>query len=157
MDPILRAGGGRELVDAAFAEQVRLTLFPLCTLLTPNAAEARRWTACEDLDQAGEALLATGAAHVLITGGDEQGDEVVNRWYSKGMPKRSFIRPRVPGHFHGAGCTLAAAIAARLALGEDMAQALAISQAYVHTSLENAHRVGLGRWLPGRNLMRSKQ
>lgn len=149
IDPILRAGGGRELLTGSLAAQVAEQLFPLCTVLTPNAAEARRWTGCEDLDQAGARLLAMGVAHVLITGGDEPGDSVQNRWYHpEGM--QLFEHARVAGHFHGAGCTLAASLAARLALGDDIEQALLAAQAYVAQTLREARPVGQGRWVPRR-------
>ena len=149
IDPILRAGGGRELLTGSLASQVAEQLFPLCTVLTPNAAEARRWTGCEDLDQAGARLLAMGAAHVLITGGDEPSSGVQNRWYHPdGM--QLFEHSRVEGHFHGAGCTLAASLAARLALGESVEQALIAAQDYVAQTLRQARPVGEGRWVPRR-------
>lgn len=152
LDPILRAGGGTELVGNELAVQMRQQLFPLCTVLTPNAAEARRWTGERDLDTAGQALLADGAQHVLITGGDEPGEISRNRWYTNGAPVRVFERARLPGHFHGAGCTLAAALAARLALGESVEAALIAAQAYVHETLRHARPIGGGRWLPRRLL-----
>ncbi len=149
IDPILRAGGGRELVGQGFAHAFGEALFPHCTVLTPNAAEARRWTGCEGLDAAGERLLAMGARHVLITGGDEPDAVVHNRWYSQ-SGVRVFKHARIAGHFHGAGCTLAAAIAARLALGESVELALETAQAYVAQTLRDATAVGQGRWVPRR-------
>ncbi len=152
MDPILRAGGGAELSTAEFAVAVKAQLFPLCTVLTPNAAEARRWTGYQDLDAAGASLLATGAQHVLITGGDEPDTVARNRWYAQGTVPVVFEQPRLPGSYHGAGCTLAAAIAARLALGDAIGDALATAQHYVHQTLQQASRVGQGRLVPRRNL-----
>ena len=152
LDPILRAGGGAELVSSDFAVQMRKLLFPLCTVLTPNAAEARRWTGEDDLDAAGKALLADGVQHVLITGGDEPGAIASNRWYSAGVLVRVFEQPRLPGTFHGAGCTLAAALAARLGLGEPIEAALTNAQGYVHETLRQARPIGGGRWLPRRLL-----
>ncbi len=151
-DPILRAGGGAELTAREFAEQIRIQLFPLCTVLTPNAAEARRWTGEQDLDAAAAQLLSTGVAHVLVTGGDEPGPLAQNRWYAPGQPVRVFEKPRLPGSFHGAGCTLAATIAARLALGEHIETALIAAQDYVHLTLSHAVAVGAGRSVPRRSL-----
>lgn len=149
LDPILRAGGGAELVAEGFADAVRRALFPHCTVLTPNAAEARRWTGETDLHAAGRALRASGVAHVLITGGDEPGDTSRNHWHGpEGV--RLFEWPRLPGGFHGAGCTLAAALAARLAQGEPMAQALETAQRYVHGTLRRALAIGQGRAVPRR-------
>ena len=152
LDPILRAGGGTELVAGDIAVQMRQLLFPLCTVLTPNAAEARRWTGEADLDAAGKALLADGVQHVLITGGDEPGEMACNRWYSAGGLMRVFEQPRLPGTFHGAGCTLAAALSARLGLGESIETALLNAQCYVHETLRQARAIGGGRWLPRRLL-----
>jgi hydroxymethylpyrimidine/phosphomethylpyrimidine kinase len=153
VDPVLRAGGGAELADAALIGALKTHLLPVTTLLTPNAADARRLTGLVDLDDCGKALLLYGCTNVLITGGDELGDTVVNRWYGvKGAtgPARAFAWPRIEGAFHGAGCTLAAAAAALLARGEPLAQALFDAQAYVHRCLQAAHAPGSGRQFPGR-------
>lgn len=149
IDPILRAGGGRNLVTEPFAKAMAESLFPLCTVLTPNAAEARRWTGCESLSAAADALLRLGVQHVLITGGDEPEPGVRNSWYHAGGVQH-FDHERIAGSFHGAGCTLAASLAARLALGETMEQALVNAQAYVAQCLRRAWAVGAGRSVPYR-------
>lgn len=149
IDPILRAGGGRNLVNESFASAMAESLFPFCTVLTPNAAEARRWTGCDSLPAAAEALLKLGVQHVLITGGDEPEPTVRNSWYHAGGV-RHFEHERIAGTFHGAGCTLAASLAARLALGETVEQALIHAQAYVAQCLRQARRVGAGRAIPYR-------
>lgn len=151
IDPILRAGGGRELVGKTLSQSVAEALFPHCTVLTPNAAEARRWTGCDQVADAGAALLAMGVQHVLITGGDEPEANVRNVWFHAGG-MRVFEHARIPGVFHGAGCTLAAAIAARLALGEPVEQALVAAQDYVAHTLRHARAVGQGRRVPRRIL-----
>jgi hydroxymethylpyrimidine/phosphomethylpyrimidine kinase len=147
-DPVLRAGGGAELASAALLDAMRLQLFARVSVLTPNAAEARRLTAESEPDACGRALLGLGCSHVLITGGDEPGDEVVNRWYSQGEKPRSFRWPRLAGPFHGAGCTLASAIAARLACGEPVGIALEQAQAHTQRWLAQAIRIGRGRKIP---------
>lgn len=149
MDPILRAGGGRNLVTEPFALAMAEMLFPLCTVLTPNAAEARRWTGCESLPAAAEALLRLGVRHLLITGGDEPEPLVRNSWYHAGGVQH-FEHERITGTFHGAGCTLAASLAARLALGESVEQALGNAQNYVAQCLRGARAVGAGRAIPYR-------
>jgi hydroxymethylpyrimidine/phosphomethylpyrimidine kinase len=150
MDPVLRAGGGAELAGAALLERIA-ELLPLVDVLTPNAAEARRLVpAAASLADCGAALLERGARHVLITGGDEAGDPVVNLWFERARPPRRFAWPRLPGRFHGAGCTLAAATAALLARGQRPASAIADAQAYTHRSLARAFAPGAGRSIPGR-------
>ncbi len=150
-DPILRAGGGADLVDEDYATTLRRELLPWITVLTPNRAEARRLVPeAESLDQCGSALLAAGCAEVLITGGDESGISVINTRYRKDAAPQSFAWPRLPETFHGAGCTLASAIAARIAHGDGMDRALANAQTWTQASLERAFAVGQGRRIPGR-------
>jgi hydroxymethylpyrimidine/phosphomethylpyrimidine kinase len=150
-DPVLRAGGGAELLDADGLAALKRELLPAVALLTPNAAEARRL--CPDaasLDDCGASLLAAGCANVLITGGDEPGAEVVNTWYAPGRPPRRYAWPRLPESFHGAGCTLASAIAALWARGLDLEAALEQAQRWTHQALQRAFAVGGGRRIPGR-------
>ena len=154
VDPVLRAGGGKDLASAALVEALKRAL-PREHVLTPNAAEARRLVPeARDLDAAGAALVALGARHVLITGGDEPANAsdgaVINRWYRHDGASRAFSWPRLPGPFHGAGCTLAAAIATLLAQGLAIGAALADAQAFTHRALERAFAVGRGRRIPGR-------
>lgn len=151
VDPILRAGGGSNLASTALIMAMQADLFPLTTVLTPNAAEARRLAPDgESLDECAQALAEAGFAHVLVTGGDEPGDDVVNRWHRSGHAPQSFRWPRQPETFHGAGCTLAASVAALLAQGREVGTALEQAQAYTQRALQNALRTGQGRRIPGR-------
>ena len=150
-DPVLRAGGGGALVAEDFTDALIRILLPHVTILTPNAAEARRLVpAAATLDICAQALLATGCPHVLVTGGDEPGDRVINRWYRPDRQPHSYDWPRLPETFHGAGCTLASAIAARLALGDDIGDALIRAQVWTQASLAAAFAVGRGRRIPRR-------
>ena len=150
VDPVLRAGGGADLASATLIEALKRAL-PRVAVLTPNAAEARRLVPeARDLDAAGATLVALGAHNVLITGGDEPGETVVNRWYRRDGGPRALSWPRLPGSFHGAGCTLAAAIATLLAQDAPVAAALADAQAFTHRTLERAFAAGRGRLVPGR-------
>ncbi|HWY24270.1 MAG TPA: hydroxymethylpyrimidine/phosphomethylpyrimidine kinase [Nevskia sp.] len=150
-DPVLRAGGGAELLGEGAVAALRHELLPAVSLLTPNAAEARRLCpGAGSLDDCGADLLAAGCGNVLITGGDEPGPEVVNTWYAPGRPPRRYAWPRLPETFHGAGCTLAAAIAALWAQGLELEQALEQGQRWTHQALQRAFAVGRGRRIPGR-------
>jgi hydroxymethylpyrimidine/phosphomethylpyrimidine kinase len=153
-DPVLRAGGGRDLASAQLQAQMIDTLFPLVDVLTPNAREARRLTGREAIDECGRALLDLGVRNVLITGGDEPGDTVIDWLFSSGRPAQRLESARIVGAFHGAGCTLAAAIAACLAKGQDVPAAVAAARAYVADTLRNALTVGAGRTIPGRRTTR---
>jgi hydroxymethylpyrimidine/phosphomethylpyrimidine kinase len=152
LDPILRAGGGSNLASTALIMAMQTQLFPLTTVLTPNAAEARRLAAGDTAAECAQALLETGCANVLVTGGDEPGDDVVNSWHRTNHAVQTFRWPRMPETFHGAGCTLASAIAALLAQGREIGEALEQAQAYTQRTLQNAQRTGQGRRIPGRLL-----
>jgi hydroxymethylpyrimidine/phosphomethylpyrimidine kinase len=96
------------------------------------------------------ALRAMGCAHVLVTGGHEEGtDVVVNRWLGPDR-QQNWSWPRLPGSFHGSGCTLAAATAALLAQGNSMAQALAKAQGYTQRALAASYAIAPGQRIPQR-------
>ncbi|WP_426344342.1 bifunctional hydroxymethylpyrimidine kinase/phosphomethylpyrimidine kinase [Pseudoduganella sp. R-32] len=96
------------------------------------------------------ALRALGCTHVLVTGGhDEDSDVVVNRWLGPDR-QQNWSWPRLPGGFHGSGCTLAAATAALLALGNTMAQALTKAQGYTQRALAASYAIAPGQRIPQR-------
>lgn len=150
VDPVLRAGGGATLADDPVAEALSRRLFDRATLLTPNAAEARLLCPdAADLNTCGRRLAQT-AGWVLVTGGDEPGERVCNTLFNvRGVVER-FEWPRLPYHYHGSGCTLAAALAARLALGEDVPAAVAAAQDYTWHCLERSFAPGRGQHVPDR-------
>ncbi len=146
VDPVLKAGGGARLAEPALLEQ----LLPAVTVLTPNAAEAAQLAPdFDDVIGQAEALRARGCAHVLVTGGDVPGDTVHNWWVHADGAER-FDWPRIDAGFHGAGCTLAATLAALLAQGRTVPAAIAVAQQQVHDMLRQGCRVGRGRLIPGR-------
>lgn len=150
-DPVLRAGGGAALVADTFPALLTKLLLPRLTVMTPNAAEARRLAPqAANLADCGTALLAAGCRRVLITGGDEPGDTVVNQAHGRDVATRHWRWPKLPETFHGAGCTLASAIAARLALGDTVDDALDAGQRWTQAALARAIAVGSGRRIPGR-------
>lgn len=152
LDPVLRAGGGAMLGDQALIDAIIKHLFPRATLITPNLAEARLLAPpARTSDDCAARLLQQGAACVLITGGDadEEASEVINSLH-RADKVQHWRWPRLPHHYHGSGCTLAASIAARLALGEELLQAVASAQQYTWDSLNAAYRIGRGQHFPRR-------
>lgn len=150
LDPVLASGAGDTLtrVDAL------APLLRLVSVIVPNlpetealggTAEAGTATVAEQV----ASLRARGCADVLVTGGHAEGALVVNRWFSADG-ERQWQWPRLSGAFHGSGCTLAAAIAARLACGDDMQQALFTAQQYCHRALEDAFTIADGQRIPQR-------
>jgi hydroxymethylpyrimidine/phosphomethylpyrimidine kinase len=151
LDPVLRGGGGGELSDPDTLEALRCLLLPQATLLTPNLPEALALAPGADgCDASGAALRELGAEYVLITGGHAEGGEVVNRLYSPHGGCDTASWPRLPGEFHGSGCTLAAAAATFIAQGETPPAAARAAQRYAWNALNAAHRLGLGQLIPDR-------
>ncbi|MGW8390626.1 bifunctional hydroxymethylpyrimidine kinase/phosphomethylpyrimidine kinase [Pseudoduganella sp. HUAS MS19] len=123
---------------------------PMVALATPGVPPAWHGTAHGDALAHARALRALGCIHVLVTGGHDEGsDVVVNRWLG---PERqqNWSWPRLPGGFHGSGCTLAAATAALLALGNTMAQALTKAQGYTQRALAASYAIAPGQRIPQR-------
>ncbi|MDE1887451.1 MAG: hydroxymethylpyrimidine/phosphomethylpyrimidine kinase [Gammaproteobacteria bacterium] len=153
LDPVLVAAGGAALAEEALVTVYLEELLRLATVATPNAAESRRF-APRAADAAARAaqLLARGAAHVLVKGADEATPEVTNTFYSREGGPQVFTWPRLPGNYHGSGCTLASAIAALLAQGHAVPQAVAEAQAYTWKALQQGWRLGRGQTIPNRRI-----
>ncbi len=149
LDPVLASGHG----DALALEDPLLilqSLLPLAVLVTPNLPEvAALCTGDRRAESQAESLMQRGCRNVLIKGGHSEGDKIVNRWFGLDG-SRSWTWPRLPGAFHGSGCTLASGIAALLAQGYTMAQALDGAQAYCHDALAQAYSVAAGQAIPDR-------
>jgi hydroxymethylpyrimidine/phosphomethylpyrimidine kinase len=141
LDPVLASGAGDALAceDAC---HVLAPLIPLASLIVPNLPEAQALGGAAD-------LFARSGGDVLVTGGHADGAVVVNRWFGADG-ERTWRWPRLPGEFHGSGCTLASAIAARLACGDSMERALGTAQAYCHGALADAFSIAAGQRIPQR-------
>lgn len=156
VDPVLASGRGDTLATAAVVAALLEQLVPRATVLTPNGGEARRLAARagEALDLALELcaarLVERGARFVLVTGTDEPTPEVVNVLYGARGVVRADRWPRLPGAYHGSGCTLASALAAALARGTAVPDAVQEAQAYTWHALHGAYRAGAGQSIPDR-------
>lgn len=150
-DPVLRAGGGGSLGKDDVGYAMRERLLPLATIATPNLPEARILAELPEgtPDQCAERILPF-CQHLLITGGHGDEREVLNRLYSRDGSFQSFACERLPGSYHGSGCTLASTLAGRLALGESTMQAVETALAYTWRTLRDADRPGAGQHFPRR-------
>jgi len=159
IDPILSSGRGDDLSSDEMQAAMIDLLFPQATLITPNSLEARRFAFFDDenedvenatLDESAQRLLGMGCEFVLITGTHERSTEVVNTLYGENGLVKAYNWERLPGSYHGSGCTLTAAIAACLAHGLTIEEAVAEGQEYTWQSLQNAFRPGMGQYIPDR-------
>jgi hydroxymethylpyrimidine/phosphomethylpyrimidine kinase len=149
LDPVMVATSGHRLLEQAAEAAVATRLVPLCRVVTPNLDEAALLTGIEGRDpetmraQAWR-LVEMGAEAALLKGGHLDGAEVLDVLCAGGALKE-WRRPRLAtGSTHGTGCTLSAAIAAGLALGRPIEQAVAAALDYVHRAIRAAPGLGAG-------------
>ncbi|MBF3018900.1 hydroxymethylpyrimidine/phosphomethylpyrimidine kinase, partial [Pseudomonas aeruginosa] len=121
------------------------------TIATPNLPEARLLADLPEgsADQCAERLLEH-CEHLLITGGHGDESEVHNRLYSRDGSRRTFTCQRLPGSYHGSGCTLASALAGRIAFGEALHGAVQSALDYTWRTLRDAESPGHGQYVPRR-------
>jgi hydroxymethylpyrimidine/phosphomethylpyrimidine kinase len=165
-DPVLASGRGDQLADEAMIDAMVGLLLPRTTILTPNSMEARRLVldlnddgdesdAGENSDgpnlsECARRLVSAGAEYVLVTGTHENTRNVVNTLYGQRGPVREDSWERLPGSYHGSGCTLASAIAANLANGLEIEEAVRDAQEYTWQALADGFRPGMGQYIPDR-------
>lgn len=151
VDPVMVAKSGHRLLAPEAVETLRRRLIPMARLITPNAPEAADLTGLpvrtvDEACRAAEALAALGPRGVLVKGGHlEDPAESVDVLWEPQTGLTVLRSPRLAArHTHGTGCTLSAAIAARLALGAPLAQAVAEARTWLHGAMANAFAVGDG-------------
>lgn len=155
LDPVLASGRGDEFGGEDLVGAIRELLVPQSTVVTPNIPELRRLADVdedEDPDHAecARRLLDAGCEYVLVTGTHDATASVVNTLHHRDGIVRSDTWQRLPGSYHGSGCTLASAIAANLARGLDVADAVHEAQDYTWQALARAFRPGMGQYIPDR-------
>jgi hydroxymethylpyrimidine/phosphomethylpyrimidine kinase len=157
LDPVLASGRGDELASDEMVAAIRELLVPQTTIMTPNSLEARRLAIDDgndeddpDLAECARRLIASGCEYVLVTGTHENTPQVVNTLYGQEGVLRSDSWQRLPGSYHGSGCTLASAIAATIANGLPIGDAVKDAQEYTWQTLKAAFRPGMGQQIPDR-------
>ena len=159
LDPVVRSASGLELVDAAGLAYLGEHLLSRVRLVTPNLDEAAALTGLkvenmETMKAAARRLVEMGARAVVVTGGHLE--KAIDVYYD-GTELESFVGDRVkPDNTHGTGCTFSSAIAANLALGRQLRDAVVLAKAYVTEAIRKAYPVGPGR-LPLNHLYRMQQ
>jgi hydroxymethylpyrimidine/phosphomethylpyrimidine kinase len=161
VDPVLVSSSGERLLDADGVQTLCLELFPRARVVTPNIPEAealsgRRIASSDDAREAARRIHGMGAAAVVITGGhakwDDEGSESASErpqvldLLFDGRDFHEFRVTRVDSRqTHGTGCTFASAVAAGLALGQELPGAVARAQQYVAGAIAHAPGIGHGR------------
>jgi hydroxymethylpyrimidine/phosphomethylpyrimidine kinase len=150
LDPVLASGRGDALADDEMLAALREFIVPQSTVMTPNSLEARRLAARDSLQGCAQHLVACGSEYVLITGTHEATGEVVNTLYDSGGVVREDRWPRLAGSYHGSGCTLASAIAAAIANGLAVPEAVRDAQEFTWQALASGFHAGTGQLIPDR-------
>jgi len=144
VDPVMIATSGDPLIDEGAVEALMDRLVPHATLITPNLAEAAVLSGCREassidqMEEQGRLILQLGARGVLVKGGHGGQAEAIDVLVTdEGVQRFSSPRIETP-HTHGSGCTLSAAITARLALGAGLHTAISSAKAFVTAAMKGA-------------------
>jgi hydroxymethylpyrimidine/phosphomethylpyrimidine kinase len=149
VDPVMVAKSGDALLAPDAVESLRTALLPLAAVVTPNLPEAEALAGMtirseHDAEEAARRIAALGPAAVVVKGGHADSAEIVDLLFD-GVTMRAFRQPRIPGSdTHGTGCTFAAAVAAHLALGRSLADAVPVAQRYIAGAIAAAPGLGHG-------------
>ncbi|MSQ21901.1 MAG: bifunctional hydroxymethylpyrimidine kinase/phosphomethylpyrimidine kinase [Dehalococcoidia bacterium] len=149
VDPVMVAKGGRRLLREDAVEALRTRLLPLATVVTPNIPEAEVLAGMtirtpQDAREAARKIVALGAKSVVVKGGHLSGTEATDLFYD-GKQFREFTAQRVDTkNTHGTGCTFASAIAAGLAKGLALPEAIGQAKTYVIEAIRASLTIGSG-------------
>jgi hydroxymethylpyrimidine/phosphomethylpyrimidine kinase len=151
LDPVMVATSGDRLIQDDAIGAIVTDLFPLATLITPNLAEAATLLSepmahdTTTMEHQGKALITLGARAVLMKGGHGTGDESIDVLVTKQHSER-FNAPRIAtNNTHGTGCTLSSAIAAELAKGHSLSEAIRSAKDYVTQALAASETLEIGK------------
>lgn len=154
VDPVVRSTSGFDLIDDISLQFLIEKLFPIATVVTPNIQEAERITGVSirgesDIEKAGAMMQSLGAKNVLIKGGHFEVETRIKQkardyLFTAGQKiilEADYIETTAT---HGTGCVLSSAIAANLALGKDLKDAVSISKSFVNEAIRTAPNLGHG-------------
>ena len=151
LDPVMVATSGDRLLSTEAVSALRERLIPMASLITPNLPEAAALlgepVAADKaaIASQGKSLLAMGAQAVLIKGGHGQGAESIDYLFTPGDVLALGAPRMATRNTHGTGCSLSSAIAAGLAKGETLEQAVRGAKAWITAAIAAADRLGVGK------------
>ena len=149
VDPVMIAKSGDRLFDAEALAALRSELLPQARVVTPNVPEAEviadmRITSLDEAREAARRIHKLGPASVVVKGGHLPGDEAIDLLFD-GRTFSEYRTPRIETrNTHGTGCTFASAIAAHLALGHKLPDAVGKAKEYVTGAIRNGLAIGQG-------------
>jgi hydroxymethylpyrimidine/phosphomethylpyrimidine kinase len=149
VDPVMISKGGTRLLDEDGTLMLRTELLSQARIVTPNIPEAevlsgRQIQSIEDARAAAHRIHEMSGSAVLITGGHAEGDEIVDLLFEDGLFTELHSHRIDSRNTHGTGCTFASAVAAQLALGHSLIDAVANAQSYVASAIQHALPIGHG-------------
>lgn len=150
LDPVMVSATGDPLIDDEAVSVLVDQLFPLATLVTPNLPEAARLvegniaSSKELMLKQAEALIGLGASNVLLKGGHGTGRECTDLLWTNGTEKWYQTSRIDTRNTHGTGCTLSSAIAAELAKGELLENAVDLAEKYINGAIRAADGLNVG-------------
>jgi hydroxymethylpyrimidine/phosphomethylpyrimidine kinase len=150
-DPVFSSENNGQLSQPDLVSTVLANILPLTTVLTPNIFEVHRLSPGADTPAAAAlGLLESDCDYILLTGTHSKTTDVVHSLFANHRELKTFHYPRLPGKFHGCGCTLAASLSALIA--QDMPMINAVHQAldYTYKTLQHARQLGMGQMHPNR-------
>lgn len=148
LDPVMISKSGYYLLQKTAIEALKTRLLPLATLVTPNIPEAEEISGMKieslaDMEKAARLIQSFGPDFVLVKGGHRSGDATDILFDGKEL--HHFPMKRIDtANTHGTGCTLSSAIAANLAKGDSVQEAVSKAQRYIHTAIEHSFTLGKG-------------
>lgn len=148
-DPVMLSTSGTQLMADECIDYIMQTLFPLCTLITPNLPEALRLSglpAGSDAEAMGRRLVSMCGTAFLLKGGHAEGRLMRDILYCPDGERHEYCSPRIDSpNLHGTGCTLSSAVAALLAEGRSLPEALAGAKALIDKGIAGGRALRIGR------------
>lgn len=150
-DPVMVATSGHRLIEEETITTITEKLFPIADIITPNMDEASLLAGMEvktldDMRTAGEKILTYGCKNILLKGGHQESPTVTSLFFDENGSQHPFETEKLATvNTHGSGCTLSSAIAAYLARGEALYDAVALAQDYVFEAISSGKDVVTGK------------
>lgn len=148
-DPVMLSTSGTQLMADECIDYIMQTLFPRCTLVTPNLPEALRLSALpagSDAEAMGRRLVSMCGTAFLLKGGHAEGRLMRDILYCPDGERHEYCSPRIDSpNLHGTGCTLSSAVAALLAEGRSLPEAVAGAKALIDKGIAGGRALRIGR------------